>query len=205
MTSSPEYFYPERMGRIVLQAMEEILGREGVGHLLEQTGLQNGSPDFGQPNAFSFEQISRLQAGLETVYGPCVGRGLALRTGRASMKFGLRSFGAELGLMDAAFRLAPLPLKLKIGSQALADLFNQTTDQRVRLDQDAQRIYWQIERCPLCWQRHADGACCHMAVGVLQEALYWISGGKSFEVSEEKCIACGDSACTIVINRTPLS
>jgi hypothetical protein len=44
-----------------------------------------------------------------------------------------------------------------------------------------------------------------MAVGVLQEGLYWVSGGKYFLVEEKKCIACGDSTCTIVIERTPMS
>ena len=43
------------------------------------------------------------------------------------------------------------------------------------------------------------------AVGLLQEALYWLSGGKVFNVEEIACIARGDAACTIVIDQTPLS
>jgi len=39
----------------------------------------------------------------------------------------------------------------------------------------------------------------------LQEALYWLSGGKVFNVEETACIAKGDPACTIVIDRIPLS
>lgn len=45
---------------------------------------------------------------------------------------------------------------------------------------------------------------CHLAVGILQEALYWISSGKYFNVEETTCIAQGDSACTIEISKTPL-
>jgi predicted hydrocarbon binding protein len=44
-----------------------------------------------------------------------------------------------------------------------------------------------------------------MAVGLLQESLYWLSGGKIFNVEETHCIARGDKACTIVIDRTPIS
>jgi len=40
---------------------------------------------------------------------------------------------------------------------------------------------------------------------LIQEALYWVSGGKYFQVEEKTCIACGDSACTIVIDQTPMS
>jgi predicted hydrocarbon binding protein len=45
---------------------------------------------------------------------------------------------------------------------------------------------------------------CHLAVGLLQESLYWLSGGKMFNVEETACIGRGDAACTISIDRTPL-
>ena len=217
MTSKPTYFYPNRMGRILLLAMEEILGHSGVNAILNLVNLPdyiNNYPPYNQDFNFSFEHISLLQVGLENAYGPRAGRGLAVRVGRASFKYGLREFGPELGLTDLAFRLLPLPTKLRTGSEAFAALFNNFTDQRVRLERDEKVIYWHIERCPLCWERRIDvnaasnqsnGPCCHLAVGLLQEALYWISGGKYFEVEEEKCIACGDSTCTIVINQTPMS
>jgi len=98
-----------------------------------------------------------------------------------------------------------LPSRIKVGSETLAGLFNHFTDQRVRLEVDEEHIYWHIERCPLCWERQADSPCCTLAVGLLQEALYWVSGGKYFPIEENTCIACGDSACTIVIDLTPLS
>ncbi len=216
MTSEKTYYYPNRMGRILLLAMEEILGRSGVNAVLNLANLPNyinNYPPHNQDMAFSFASISQLQIALEGAYGPRSGRGLAQRIGRASFKYGLREFGPELGLTDLAFRLLPLPAKLKAGSEAFATLFNNCTDQRVRLERDEKCIYWYIERCPLCWQRKdlatfghlSGGPCCNLAVGLLQEALYWLSAGKSFEVKEEKCIACGDSTCTILINQTPLS
>ena len=44
---------------------------------------------------------------------------------------------------------------------------------------------------------------CHLAVGLLQEALYWVSGGKVFNVEEKTCIAAGDATCTIEIDANP--
>jgi predicted hydrocarbon binding protein len=211
MMPAPTCFYPNRMGRIVLLAMEEILGQSGANAVLNTAGLSDyigHYPPHTQDLKFPFEHVSRLQAGLESAYGPRAGRGLALRVGRACFKYGLREFGPELGLTDLAFRLLPLPAKLKAGSEAFAALFNNFTDQRVRLERDDIYIYWIIERCPLCWGRRdqqPNGPCCHLAVGLLQEALYWISGGKYFQVEEKNCIACGDSACTIVIDQKPMS
>jgi predicted hydrocarbon binding protein len=50
-----------------------------------------------------------------------------------------------------------------------------------------------------------DDPACHLAVGLLQESLYWVSGGKIFNVQETHCIARGDPACTIAIGMTPIS
>jgi predicted hydrocarbon binding protein len=208
MNSAPIYFYPNRMGRIVLLAMEEILGHNEVNAVLNLAHLPDyidQYPANNQDLKIPFEHVSQLQIAMESAYGPRAGRGLSLRVGRACLKYGLREFGSELGLTDLAFRLLPLPRRLKVGSEALAGLFNHSTDQRVHLEVDEKHIYWHIERCPMCWERQADGPCCTLAVGVLQEALYWVSGGKYYLVEEKKCIACGDSTCTIVIDQTPMS
>jgi predicted hydrocarbon binding protein len=208
MKSGLNFTYPNRMGRIVLLAMEEILGQVEVNVILNLADLPQYIDQYtvhNQELRFPFEYISRLQYTLERVYGPRAGRGLSLRVGRACLKYGLHEFGAELGITDLVFRLLPLPTRLKIGSEALAGLFNQFTDQSVRLEVDEKHIYWHIELCPLCWERHADGPCCTLAVGLLQEALFWVSGGKFFQVEEKECIACGDRTCTIVIGQTPMS
>ena len=202
------YFYPNRMGRVILLAMDEILGRNRLNAVLHLAGLPgyiNEYPPYNQEMRFPFEHISRLQIALETEFGPRAGRGLALRVGRACLKYGLREFGPELGLTGQAFRMLPLQAKLAAGSQAFAALFNTFTDQRVTLRKDEKAITWRIERCPVCWERQSETPCCQLAVGLLQEALFWVSAGRYFEAEEKTCVACGDDACTIVINRTPMS
>jgi predicted hydrocarbon binding protein len=204
----PVFFFSNRMGRIILLAMEEILGQREGNDVLRYAGLPEYVDQYSSCNQdlkFPFEHLSRFQAGLEDVYGPRAGRGLGWRIGRASLKYVLQDFGHDLGLTDPAFRFLPLPARLKGGTEALADLFNRFTDQRVWLEMDGKQIYWHIERCPLCWQRKTDGPCCTLAVGLIQEALCWMSGGKYYLVEEKNCVACGDSKCTLVIDRIPLS
>jgi predicted hydrocarbon binding protein len=41
-------------------------------------------------------------------------------------------------------------------------------------------------------------------VGLLQEALYWVSGGKFYDVEEQDCIAMGDAACVIIIDKVAI-
>jgi predicted hydrocarbon binding protein len=196
------------MGRIILLATEEILGRNGTNAILNLAGLsdfiENYPPNNPNPE-FSFEYISRLQNALEDFYGPRGGRGVALRIGRASFQHVLREYGHLLGLTDVAFRLLPLGAKLKIGASAFADIFNKHTDQRVKVEDKGKNLLWHIERCPYCWEQHSNNTACHMAVGLIQEALYWVSGGRTFNVEETQCMAKGDLTCTIVIEKTPMS
>jgi hypothetical protein len=174
-----QYFFPNRMGRIVLLAMEEILGHAGVNAVLNLTDLPayiNNYPPYNQDLKFPFVYISHLQSGLESVYGPRAGRGLALRVGRACLKYGLREFGPELSLTDLAFRLLPLQTKIKIGTEAFAALFNDHTDQQVSLERDEKYTFWHIERCPLCWERQAETPCCHLEVDCCKRPCFGLVG-----------------------------
>ena len=204
---SEGYFYPQKMGRIILQGMEEIISRNGVNAVLNLAshGEYIGNyPPASPERSLPFKTISDMLAALEQAYGPRGGRGLALRAGRAVFTYGLREYGSQLGLTEMAFRLLPLPAKLHVGAKAFADLFNHQTDQAVRLEETDSHLFWHIERCPLCWDRHTEDPVCHLAVGLLQESLYWLSGGKIFNVEEIQCIARGDLACTISIEKTPI-
>jgi predicted hydrocarbon binding protein len=206
--SNGTFFYPLKMGEIILLGMEEVMGVNGVDALFRLAPLENfikNSQQINAEHAYSFESVSLLQSTLERAYGPRGGRGLALRVGRACFKYGLKEYGSMLGLTEIAFRLLPLPTKLHTGAKSFADLFNKHTDQKVRVEDKDNKIFWHIERCPLCWERKAEEPVCHLAVGLLQEALYWVSGGKVFNVEETTCIARGDTTCTIVIDQTPLS
>ncbi len=202
-----QYYYPNKMGRIVLLAMEEVMGRNGVNAILNLARLKtlvNSYPPNNFDRQFSFEEVGGIQQALEDMYGPRGARGLALRAGRACFKYGIKEFGPVLGIADLAFRLLPLGMKLKVGFEVFAETFNKFSDQIVRLSEDEEHYIWIIDRCPVCWKRRTDEPCCHLAVGILQESLYWVSSGKSFHVEEVDCIAKGDATCTILINNLPL-
>ena len=183
------------------------MGRNGVHAILKLAPLpsliENYHPD-NKERVFSFSTLSTLTDTLERMYGPHGGRGIALQVGRACFNNGVRQFGVQTGITEKTFRLLPLRGKVSVGAKALAELFNTFTDQKVRVEEENGKLFWHIERCPLCWERHAQNPVCHLAVGLLQEALYWLSGGKVFNVEEVTCIATGDEMCTIVIDQLPI-
>ncbi len=206
--SKESLYYPQKMGRIIFLGMEEVIGKSGVDSILQLASLEElvqQRPTARADKTFNFETVSLIQTTLEKKFGPRGGRGLALRAGRATFKYGLKEYGSMLGLTEMAFRLLPLSTKLHTGARTFADLFNKHTDQKVRVEEKDNQILWHIEQCPLCWGRKAEEPVCHLAVGLLQEALYWLSGGKVFNLEETACIARGDEACTITIDTIPLS
>jgi predicted hydrocarbon binding protein len=195
------------MGRIILLSMEEVMGRNGVNAVLKLGSLAHLIEAYPSDNTeltFPFKTMGHITDTLEQAYGPHGGRGLALRVGRACFNYGVRQYGTQLGLTEMAFRLLPLPMKLSAGAKLFAELFNNYSDQRVRVEEEDSKLLWHIDRCPLCWERTSQDPVCHLAVGLLQEALYWLSGGKVFNVEEQTCMAAGDSTCTIVIDPTPM-
>jgi len=130
--------YPNNIARIYLQAMEEVMGKNGLNAILNMAGL-NQLVDNYPPNnlnrEFDFADYSALNGALEEMYGPRGGRGLALRAGRASFAQGLRHFGALAGAGDLAFKVLPLGTKLKIGIPAMARIFTQVSDQRSTVEE----------------------------------------------------------------------
>ena len=89
------YFYPNKMVRIVLLAMEEVMGRNGVNAVLNLAHLHhlvNNFPTNNFDRQVTFEELGAMMRSLDEMYGPRGGRGLALRAGRACFKYGIKEF-----------------------------------------------------------------------------------------------------------------
>jgi len=199
--------FPNKLGRIILLAMEEVLGKNDIQAVMGLLGRLTISAAIRpmtwncRLNSVIWGAASRFRGALRTVgwhgFVAYASVGLPLNNG-------LREFGAELGLTDLAFRTLPLDQRLEAGLLSFAGILNRFSPGRVRVEQTGAPLYWLIHRCPVCWGREANQPVCHLAVGVLQEMLSWLSGGKHYIVVESLCAAAGDPSCTIVIARQPV-
>jgi hypothetical protein len=204
---SPRYLLPNKMGRIVLLALEEVMGRNGVTAVLNLARLQHRIGNYPPNNFvkdFAFDELGQLLQALDEMYGPRGGRGLARRAGQSCFKLGITDFGPMLGIADLTFRILPLGMRLKVGFEVLAQTMNKYTDNLVQLGESEEHFHWIMDRCGVCWGRKSSSPCCHLAIGVLEEGLYWVSGGKSFYIEEISCIAAGDRTCSFLIGKLPL-
>ena len=201
------FYYPNKIARIYLLAMEEIMGKNGLNAVLNMAKLSNLIDNYPPDNLdkqFDFTEYSALNAALEEMYGPRGGRGLALRAGRASFARGLQSLGAMAGAGDLAFKVLPLGTKLKMGLPAMAGIFTHVSDQISRVEEKDDHYVYTIERCPVCWGRKTEKSVCYAAVGLLQEGLHWVSSGKEFRVDEIACHAVGDQFCAFTVYKEPI-
>src|SRR5215212_8604979 len=169
-------FYPNLIGRLYLISLEDVMGRNGVNALLNLSGarnLVNSYPPSNLKREFPFAELTTISKATETMYGPRGARGMELRAGRYAFNLGLKEFGPLLGMDDLALKLMPMTMKMKIALNATAQTFDRLSDQ----------------------------PCCHLAQGILEEALTWVTGGHSFHMEEIECRALGSPSCIFAIDK----
>jgi predicted hydrocarbon binding protein len=202
-------YYPSKFGLIMIKALEDVMGKNGLNAILNLAGLNNYIDNYPPDNlekSFDFADVSSINIALEEMYGPRGGRGLALRAGRSTFADALKNFGALAGAGDLAFKVLPLQAKMRIGIPAMAKIFTQVSDQHSTVEEHENEFVYTIHKCPVCWGRTGvDKPACFIAVGLLQEGLKWVSGGNEFRVNESKCLALGDPVCEFIIQKEPIA
>ena len=151
-----------------------------------------------------YSEIVAIGVGLEQMYGPRGGHGVALRAGRAGFKYILRQYGPAMGITDLQFRLLPVPVRVKTGLDALAALMARLGHEQVSVSETERSWLWRSQNCPYCWQRSLPEPGCHFTAGLLQEFFAWVSSGRVYAVSEVECQGCGAQACLFQIDKKPL-
>jgi len=202
------YYNSNKFARILIESIKEIAGKNGVNAVLNYSNLSSLVDNYPPDNldrAFDFAHFSMIIQALEEIYGKRGGRGLALRVGRTTFDDVLKEYGEMAGTSDLTFRVLPIQKKISIGLQAMAKIFSEKSDQISSVKELGDSYLYTIEQCPVCWGREGeDNPVCFYMVGLLQEGLHWISGGKEFRINESKCIASGDDICEFTIYKQPI-
>src|SRR3989304_5966394 len=97
-----QYHYANKIARITLKALEEVMGKNGLNAILNLARLPHLIDNYPPDN---FADFSAINLALEEFFGPRGGRGLALRAGRTAFADSLRNFGALAGVGDLAFKV----------------------------------------------------------------------------------------------------
>jgi hypothetical protein len=189
----------DRMGEVFIEGLEEMMGHASLVTVLKQAGVSRR-----KKKPLEIGDLERILEAMGVLFGPQAGFGMAQCAGRACFKYGLRDFGAELGLHDLQFRLQPPAVKIREGMELLAQLAGQFHGVIVRVEQDQSYYQWIVHSTEARPDRQLNPPVYHLMVGILRELLYWASGGKSYAIDQKDGDGIGNPVCTIVIARQPL-
>ena len=193
-----EFPCASQIGKIMLDGIRDIVGQGGINTISK---MVEAYPLLANRKKISFGEISTLQGVLEALYGRQGGRGIALRAGRASSSMIFRKFGQRMGLNNLDYRLLPTPTRIKTGLATLANTVSTLCCVPFLTAEDGEAWIWQAHTCPVCWQRQSEKPACYFIVGLLQEFVTTISGGKVYNIVESECLATGAEACTFRIEK----
>ena len=192
-----ERLMPNAALRVLLDAIEEVMGENGTKAVLNAGGLSNYIDNYPPKNLdmeANFEEYGAVQQAVEDFYGPRGARAMLLRIGRATFQFGLRDQPAILGLAGVALKALPEKTRMKLILERMAKAAVERVNQPTILREEEDAFYFIVDECPCRWRPAHDKPCCFVTVGVLMEAMAWITG-KVHKVEEVACIANGASNC----------
>jgi hypothetical protein len=198
----PADSYPNKLGRIILMASEEVLGRNGLKAILAQARLQHlydSYPPNNLAQEFSFDQAGSLFQALDEMYGRRTGRRLARRIGQRCFAIGLRQMHLVHFLSRVAFRLLPPETRMRVALEVGSRVVGKLTGHPVRLRENDGHYYCSTRKCGFCRKRRCGSPCCDVVAGILQETVGWIDTGSDFSVRETTCIGAGQPVCTFEI------
>ncbi len=201
------YSFPNKISRILLLSMAEVMGQNGLNAVLNTATLQKFVSHLPSTNfdaGLTFEETARLFEAVEGIYGIRGGQRLAHQTGQMAFKYGVQDFRGVLGIADFVFRVLPLAFRMRIALEVQAEIFNRYSDQHILLGENQESFFWVMDRCGICWGRRSQQPTCSFLVGLLDESLYWVSNGRRFKVEEVACVAVGAEACVIAVQKVSL-
>ena len=194
MTTQSAIADTDGVSKITNDAIEEVLGPDAFLNLVD-------------PDATEFPpslDISNINQKLVDAYGDNGGYGIALRIGRTIFSRLLRGHEALANLGELSFRVLPLAHKIERGLPVVINALENTLGEEGHLQDTGTEIHYIVQECPDCQaSKPANRPICYVTLGILKEAMYWLSGCREFQIQETECMAMGDTCCRFVIHKTP--
>jgi predicted hydrocarbon binding protein len=195
-----------------LQAAEEVVGKQGLGIILRENGLERFIDRYPPPNLvlnwdICYGDYANLCTGVMKFYGRA-GKSVIIRIGRISSKLAIEKQGAVFNAAArTAIKFLPSSAQIKTVIENIQEGFRKInreggSDIQISIEDRGDKWAYIAETCPFCAGKESDSHICWTWIGALKESLMWFAG-KEFEVEEVACRALGAPACVWEVNKTP--
>jgi predicted hydrocarbon binding protein len=190
--------------RQALLAIQEVMGINGLNTMLRQAELEryinNLPPDNLEPEAHASEYAA-LNEAVQSFYGRG-GKGMLMRIGRASFRYGVEEQAALMGLVGIGLKVMPQKTRLRfILNQTAKALMDTNEEVCIVIEETPEGPVFADYSCAVCYGREAREPICHLYLGSLSEAAKWATG-REYEVQEIGCRAMGEHACRFLVTET---
>jgi len=192
-----------------LRAAEEVVGKQGLGIILRENGLERfidhyPSEILSLNHSITYADYANLCTGLLKFYGRA-GKSVVIRIGRIASRLAIEHQGAIFNVAArTAIKLLPLSSQIKTGMENMQAGFRKIykdIDLHLRLEDRGNTWAYIGELCPVCAGKESDAHICWSWIGTLQESLLWLTG-KEFQIEEVECRAKGATACVWEVSKT---
>lgn len=200
MTDPNPLHCSDEMAQIVLDGTREVIEPDEIDSLVAMAGV----PVPEQGVSWTESQFLAFIGVMDQRYGKLGARGVALKIGRASFRGFVRTFGTEDGFEEPEYRMLPVRRRARAGLEKFAAIFECACGMKISVDTEPEAWVWTIADCRQCSNALIESTVSHFMLGLLQQYLGWISGGKVFQVEETACRADGAPNCVIRVARLPL-
>lgn len=141
--------FPRWIGRELLLALRDLIGAYNLESILRIAHIAIPAQDAPLTRDVAFADIAHLTAALVELYGEKEGARLMRRAGYQALRNAWHSWRAAPSLRLACW-LLPAPWALALALWVLSGIWNQHTDESVKLGAIPQGYRWCAEPCGFC-------------------------------------------------------
>lgn len=194
--------FPNKIMAVLLQALDELMGTNGLHALLNAAGLKQWTstpPTTNDKQEIDFSQVAALTRTLVDLYGEKGSQSL-MRPANKKLFDELWSADPNFEFtQDQEFLTLDRDLRLKRGIRVFSDLLNSISDVDSRVEDHPTGVQFILGRCPYCWGEAGTQTQCLSFIGLLERAIQKVAGDNPFKIEEVDCIRSGDDTCTFTV------
>ncbi len=200
---SSGYTFPNKYMAVLLHALDELMGTNGLHALLNAAGLKewtSSPPGRDDERAIDFSQVSALTRTLVDFYG--------VKGSQSLFRPANKQLFDELWASDPRFdfcneqefKALDPKSRLEKGVRALSELLNEVSDIGMEVEADDIGVNITLERCPYCWGEMGIPAQCTAFLGLIERATRKFLESADFSIEEEQCLREKADFCSFQIH-----
>ncbi len=185
--------------RVILLAVEDVVGKHGTETILRQANLAqyigNYPPSDMQRGGHKLCYMSQINRALFDVYGRRGARAILQRSGKSRAQDAIAENGVVASATKIAAKLLPRRMKVKLTLDTAAREYSEQLGTTVKIEDDGEFFYWQDPKCGNCIDWQSEQPVCFTTVGFIHGLVAWILEDENFRVEEVTCRAAGAPVC----------